>query len=315
MPKKITRILLLEDHLADAAFLREALNELEELHQGHTWLSPFEIIDAETLEEARALLAEVPIDVVLADLWLPDSQGMATFQHLRAAAPAAPILVLLGADDPTLTVTLIQAGAQDVLVKHEVDCMPLGRSLRCAMERNRIASGLRRLSTRDELSGLPNAAGLVQLGDGLCRLLRHLPADSLRASCGLLEVSNLPAIAEISGAHEEEWLIVELSELLKSQAADADVLAYSARGRFHLFSPNRSAHQLQPVLNQCARRVAQKAEARGLNIELQFRTTAAELGPAHGFQFELLLDDLDASLWDNSPLGPLCEADTHTMIQ
>ena len=47
MRKKYTRILLLEDNLADASFLRDALGELEELQNGNTWLSPFELCDSE----------------------------------------------------------------------------------------------------------------------------------------------------------------------------------------------------------------------------------------------------------------------------
>ena len=182
MRKKHTRILLLEDNLADAGFVREALGELEEIQNGNAWLSPFELCDAETLEEALQLLKDISFDVILADLWTPDSGGLATFQRLKAAAPQTPLIVLMNTEDPGLTVRLMQEGAQDVLVKHEVDCTPLGRALRCAIERNRISSGLRRLSVRDELTGLLNFTGFLQLGEPYCRLLRRKTGQGLRSA-------------------------------------------------------------------------------------------------------------------------------------
>jgi len=315
MRKKFTRILLLEDNLADAGFLREALGELEELQNGNTWLSPFELCDAESIEESLLLLADISFDAILADLWIPDSSGIATFQRLKAAAPQTPIIVMLGSDDPGLTVRLMQAGAQDVLVKHEVDCTPLGRSIRCAIERNRISSGLRRMSIRDELTGLLNFTGFLQLGEPYCRLLRRRGVSMPAASCAFFQVTNLPAVAELGGRHEEEWLLVELGEMLREFASDVDLVAYFGGGRFAMLSPDRCAINLNAALRTLAKDIAAKAGSRGTPVEIQVQIAAVELGEESSWQLDVLLDQVEEGLWENRPFEHPCETEAQTLIQ
>ncbi|MFN9429859.1 MAG: response regulator [Acidobacteriota bacterium] len=312
MRKKYTRILLLEDNMADAGFLREALGELEELNNGGAWLSPHELCDAETLEEALSLLRDVSFDVILADLWVPDSKGLPTFQRLKAAAPQTPLIAMLAAEDPGLTVRLTQEGAQDVLVKHEVDCTPLGRAIRCAMERNRIATGLRRLSVRDELTGLLNLTGFVQLGEPYCRLLRRRGGA---AACGFLQVTNLEAVADLAGRHEEEWLLMEIGEMLRRMAMEVDLTAYFGGGRFALLSPERCAVVLHAALRQVGQEISGKALLRGVPLELQIQVAAADLGEANEWQLEMLLDQVEEGLWENRRFEIACESEVQALIQ
>lgn len=315
MRKKYTRILLLEDSLADAGFLREALGELEEIQNGNTWLSPFELCDAESLDEALLLINEISFDAILADLWIPDSAGLATFQRLKAAAPHTPIIVMLGSEDPSLTVRLMQEGAQDVLVKHEVDCTPLGRAIRCAIERNRIASGLRRMSVRDELTGLLNFTGFLQLGEPYCKLLRQRSAATPATSCAFFQIANLQAVSELAGRHEEEWLLVEMGELLKVFSSEIDLIAYFGGGRFALLCPDRSATSLHAQLHSLSQSISDKAIARGTPLELQFQISSSELGQSNGWQLDILLDQVEEGLWENRRFEPPCQTETQILIQ
>lgn len=311
MRKKHTRILLLEDNLADAGFVREALGELEEIQNGNAWLSPFELCDAETLEEALQLLRDISFDVILADLWTPDSGGLATFQRLKAAAPQTPLIVLMNTEDPGLTVRLMQEGAQDVLVKHEVDCTPLGRALRCAIERNRISSGLRRLSVRDELTGLLNFTGFLQLGEPYCRLLRRKTG----ASCAYLQLANLDAVGELAGRHEQEWLLVEIAEMFRVFASEVDLMAYFGGGRFAVLSPDRCGVSLDSALRLLAIEIGTKALARGTGVELQMQISAVELGEGNAWSLDLMLDQVEEGLWENRPFENACETEIQTLIQ
>jgi two-component system, cell cycle response regulator len=315
MRKKYTRILLLEDSMADAGFLREALGELEELRNGNTWLSPFEICDAETLEEATLLLKDVSFDAILADLWLPDSNGIQTFQRLKAAAQQTPILVMLGSDDAALTVKLMQEGAQDVLVKHEVDCTPLGRAIRCAIERNRIATGLRRMSVRDEITGLLNFTGFVQLGEPYCRLLRRKGTTVPPAACAFFQITNLNAVSDLGGKQEEEWLLVELGEMMRAFSSEVDLMAYFGGGRFAILSPDRCGIVLHAALRRLAEEIRAKAMSRGTPVELQVQISAGELGEPNGWQLESLLDEVEECLWENRPFEKTCETEAQPVLQ
>ncbi len=129
MPTKPTHILLVEDSPDDADILMEFLNEAcpEEFVFTHV----FYLRNA--LEE---LLRESP-DVVLQDLNLPDSEGIETFRRLHAAAPQLPVVVLTGIADETVAIEAVKQGAQDYLVKGEVDANRISRAVRFAIERQR----------------------------------------------------------------------------------------------------------------------------------------------------------------------------------
>ena len=131
------RILLVEDNPGDARLLRYTLQEAQSLR--------FELMHASRLSEALEFVRAEPVDVVLLDLSLPDAHGMDTVARMLEAAPAVPIIVLTGLADETVAVHAVQAGAQDYLVKGTVEGATLGRAIRYAMERKRLAARLREL--------------------------------------------------------------------------------------------------------------------------------------------------------------------------
>jgi DNA-binding NarL/FixJ family response regulator len=90
------------------------------------------------------------VDVVLLDLGLPDGQGFDAFKKVQAQAPAVPVVVLTGFDDETLAVEAIRHGAQDYLVKGDVDSKVLYRAVRYSVERKRAVEDAKRDSKRVE---------------------------------------------------------------------------------------------------------------------------------------------------------------------
>jgi len=129
------RILLVEDDLADARLLRETLTDTRSVL--------FEVTQVQRLSEALHLLAVERFDVVLLDLCLSDSHGLDTFATLRAQAPNVPIVVLTGLDNEAVAVEAVQGGAQDSLVKGQVEGNGLVRAMRYAIERQRAEEALR----------------------------------------------------------------------------------------------------------------------------------------------------------------------------
>ena len=77
----------------------------------------FSVQRADHLSEAIVLLRADRIDAIMADLSLPDSQGIETFDQLFAIAPHVPIIILCVADDERLTTEAVQRGAQGYLSK------------------------------------------------------------------------------------------------------------------------------------------------------------------------------------------------------
>jgi sigma-B regulation protein RsbU (phosphoserine phosphatase) len=130
------RVLLIEDNPGDARLIQLMLSgEGGEL---------FDIEQVERLEPGLQRVAAGGIGVVLLDLSLPDSHGLDTFTQLHARAPHLPIIVLSGLNDTTIAVSAVHEGAQDYLIKGQVDGQLLVRAMRYAIERKRMAAQLSR---------------------------------------------------------------------------------------------------------------------------------------------------------------------------
>lgn len=134
---RILRILLVEDDFDDEQLLGEALIEIQENRQWCNWRTA-NIVQVEQLADAIDCLRRDKFDVVLLNLSLPDSPTLlASFLDVHANADGAPIVVLADEVDENLANRLLREGAQDVLVKAELECAPLARSIRYAVERQR----------------------------------------------------------------------------------------------------------------------------------------------------------------------------------
>jgi two-component system sensor histidine kinase UhpB len=131
------RILMVEDNPGDVRLLREYL-------LGQRGSEEFQYLQVDRLAQALASLDEASFDAVLLDLSLPDSHGIGTLNRVHGAKPGMPIVVMTGLDDEVLGLQLLQAGAQDYLVKGEVSASLLRRTLRYAVERKRAEVELRR---------------------------------------------------------------------------------------------------------------------------------------------------------------------------
>ena len=132
--KSLKLLLLVEDNPGDARLLREMLNE--------AGAHKTEMTQAESMREAERHLAQASFDIVLLDLGLPDAQGLEAVRRARAVAPRVPLVVLTGLDDETLATRALQEGAQDYLIKGQIEKRGLLRALRYAIERKIMEEAL-----------------------------------------------------------------------------------------------------------------------------------------------------------------------------
>jgi len=135
-PPRRIRVLLIEDNPGDAQLIKVMLAEAD----GES----FELRHVERLEAGLRELGNGKIDIVLSDLSLPDSYGLDSFLRLHARAPHVPIIVLSGLNDTTVALSAVHQGAQDYLIKGEVDGQLLARAMRYAIERKRMSEQLHR---------------------------------------------------------------------------------------------------------------------------------------------------------------------------
>ncbi len=128
MKKQIIKILLVEDNPADRISIIEMLNEVHDVE--------YEVVHATRLDEGLKIIVKDHFDVMLLDLCLPDSVGMDTFNIMKYNAPDLPIIVLTGLKEDIFAVSTVGKGAQDYLVKGEINSKLLARSIQKAINGN-----------------------------------------------------------------------------------------------------------------------------------------------------------------------------------
>jgi signal transduction histidine kinase len=125
MNSAVIRVLLVEDEMGDAYLVKTALKQALEVHFEVTWV--------ESLALAKEKLADAPFDVMLLDLSLPDSDGLETVKIAKQIVSEIPIIVLTGRSDMEFSLTALEAGATDYVVKGETEW--LVRVIRYALRR------------------------------------------------------------------------------------------------------------------------------------------------------------------------------------
>ena len=162
MAKSEIKVLLVEDSPSDAKLIKHELAE----DQGYR----FEVIWVCRVDEAVAELTRQQFDVVLLDLTLPDSDGLATFTRIHAICPQElPIIILTGTGNEQIGITAIGLGAQDYLVKGMTDSKYIARAIRYAIERKKAEMAL--ILSEEKFTAAfatnPAAIALTRLEDGL----------------------------------------------------------------------------------------------------------------------------------------------------
>ena len=137
-------LLLVEDNAGDARLLREMFADQDS--------GDIKMTNVTSMSGAEAHLSGHAVDIILLDLGLPDSQGLDAVRRARAAAPRVPLVVLTGLDDESLAAQSLQEGAQDYLIKGQIETRGLVRSLRYAIERNNMEEALSAEKERAEVT-------------------------------------------------------------------------------------------------------------------------------------------------------------------
>lgn len=222
------RVLLVESQAEDILFLRDVLMELDGGGYWRNWTHVAPLF-ASTWEEARALLAREPVDVMLLDPDLADSQGGETFRRSQMAAPHVPVILLVEESGLPLAERLLREGAQDFLVKNQVDCAPLARAISGAVARHRLLAATRATSMIDPLTGLLSRTAFLLLAERDRMLAERLDRRMILI---VNEVKNLDALASACGEHRRDLELVETADFLRSLAGPADLTARLDEGTF-----------------------------------------------------------------------------------
>lgn len=270
------RVLVIESEPEDIVFLRDVLVEIGEGRYWNGWVN-IEILEAASWTKASSILSSEPVDIILLDLDIVDSQGIETFRRAQLAARNVPMILLLSASEEMLGLRLVRDGAQDFLVKKQVDCAPLAHAMRNAIERHRLLTASRAASTRDALTGLMNRSGFLTV------------ADRDRKVAEKLNRRMMVIVAEIGRSHDDLF-VVEAADHLRCIATPADILARIDAARFGITVFDTDAESLEAA--------AARLQAAMREHHIQIGT--AIFTPDHPATLDALLEQAIANLNPNA---------------
>ena len=150
-------ILIIEDDAVDKKLLERFLSRSS--------LGVFNVTSVSVLKDALAIVQSEPIDIVLSDLGLPDSTGTQAIEQLNRVAPHVPVIVMSGQDDEAVAVKAVQLGAQDYLIKGQVDSEILVRAIRYGVERKKAERSLQEAEQNYRIIFENSAVAIMMVND------------------------------------------------------------------------------------------------------------------------------------------------------
>ncbi len=247
MSSQPINLLLIEDDPGDVDLFREMLSDSKQ----HL----FDVKWADRLRVGLEYLGSRRVDVILLDLTLPDSQGLETFTQVYAQAASVPIVVLSGIADEMIAMKAVQQGAQDYLVKGEVDGNLLVRAIRYAIERKATAEQLRHAAMHDALTGLPNRALLMDRLES--SIQRAKDSKDYLFALLFLDLDRFKVINDSLGHAVGDELLIAIASRLQACVRSTDTVARFGGDEFAILLNNiqgfddvtRIADRVQEALN------------------------------------------------------------------
>ena len=280
-------VLLVEHDPEDLDELRRAVAELRGGKVEIEWVSE--------LAPALERLTQGGIDAVLLDLMLPDSEDMVTFERTWAFAPNVPIVVMTSLDDEDLALATVQGGAQDYLVKGEVYPRMMVKAIRYAIERHRVRSALLSLSLIDELTGLYNRRGFMDLGEQYLKLARRAARD---VALFYLDLDRFKTINDTLGHHVGDRVLLKLSDILIAAFRSSDIIARMGGDEFAVLAVEATEEGADLLLSRLRKRIDDFNMARREPYQLSLSIGMIR----HDGEGRIRLDDLlaraDAAMYE-----------------
>lgn len=287
------KVLLIEDNPGDARLLRKALADGEGM--------PFELESADRLSAGLERLAQGGIELLLLDLGLPDSQGLDALDRAQTEVPDVPIIVLTGTQDEGLGMKAVQIGAQDYLVKGEVDARVLIRAMCYAIERHRLLAELQRMSFVDDLTGLRNRRGFFALAEQQVKLADRTKNGFLLP---LADLDGLKSINDAFGHREGDLALIETASVLKETFRESDIIARIGGDEFAVIAIEAGPDSAEILRDRLSKNLEVSNAGGSRRYTLSISLGIATYDPRHPCTIDELLARADARLYEQKRSRP-----------
>lgn len=218
--KDVLRLLLIDDDEVDR------LSVVRVLKRGKV---DYDIVQAVSAAEGLKFAGKQRFDAILLDYRLPDQDGIEVLRLLRNGLFERTAVVMLSRhEDESLADRCLEAGAQDFLLKDEVNDRRLNRALRQARQRSQIEQALQasrnellQLSEHDPLTGLTNRRGFER---ALAAAVARANRDACHLAVLLIDLDDFKSVNDTAGHEVGDALLVEATRRLSATVRDTDLL-------------------------------------------------------------------------------------------
>lgn len=264
----LRRVLLIEDDPGDAFLIEEMLAAQS---------CKAQLVTASRLSEGMAQLEGGSFDVILLDMNLPDSTGLSTMTRLLEATPLTPIIVLTGLSDESFGVEAVKSGAQDYLVKGDIDGRILKRSMFYAVERKKLEIALKQTSDLferqariDYLTGVYNRLMFNELLEAEMQRAVRYGSD---LSLIMFDLDHFKAINDNYSHTIGDQVLKEIAQLVADNIRAHDIFSRWGGEEFMALIPKNNQSQASELAEKLRRLFEQHAFEAGLRVTASFGVT------------------------------------------
>jgi two-component system cell cycle response regulator len=284
----LIRILLVQTNPDYAAFVKDKLSRESQ--------NTFHVKTAASLQEAQERLLLNDIDLVLLELFLPDSQGLETYERIQLQAVAIPVIILSSMKDELTALRAVQRGAQDYLLKAEDEGKLLPRAIRCAVERQRVKAELMTMSFMDDLTGLYNRRGFCVLSEQHLKLARRNKKGFLLF---LADLDGFKQINDYYGHAQGDAGLRQTAALLRRTFRQSDILARIGGDEFAMIAIDASPESAVLIQNRLETTFDEFHFGKSQGYKLSLSAGVAHFNYENPVSFEQLFETADALLYQN----------------
>lgn len=282
-------ILLVEDNPGDARLVVEMLKDL-----GGRAVA---LTHVETVGAALSHLAAHgdETQLILLDLSLPDETGLDTVRRVLAANPPAGVVVMTGHGDEAVGDEAVAVGAQDYLVKNQVDAAVLKKALRFAIKRQGKQAQLQKESLTDELTGLNNRRGFLVHAAQQVKLARR---NRQAVALVFIDLDKFKQINDTFGHAVGDRALQQTAEVLKASVRESDVKARIGGDEFVGLALSASEAGDQALRTRLQNALHEINSRRELPFELTFSVGVFRCAVDKDLSMEELLARADALMYE-----------------
>ncbi len=287
----IINVLLIEDDTGDAFLIEELLTEIQQFYNSRT---SFQVKQVRSMAEGLKIINAGDFQVAVMDLSLPDSQNLDSLEKLRSQAPDVPVVVLTSLDDEELAVKAVEKGAQDYILKNELVGNILARSLRYAIERDRLHRELHHRAIIDDLTGLYNRRGFFTLGDQEFKRAKRMNNEFLIV---FADLDGLKLVNDTFGHEQGDRLIIEAAKFLKQTFRDSDIIARIGGDEFAILAYETAKDSSTAFKKRLEEELKNYNRQKNLKTRLSLSLGIAAFSPETTTTLDKLLSKADSLMY------------------